>query len=490
MIELNPQDYKQLENLGITEENLETQLSHFIEGVNPVQLTAAATVDNGIIRLSEEASASYNKYFEENSSRITTTRFVPASGAASRMFKAFYQFLESGERSPEVDKFADNFQKFAFYDDIKCHEEPDYSCAINNMINVLKLAELPKALIPFHKYEDGSRTAFEEHLTEASMAIMDQGEVGIHFTISKEHQVKFDALIDEVLPKVSARTGKKYNVSFSYQSHSTDTVAVNFDNTLFRLEDNSLMFRPGGHGSLIQNLDSIDSDIIIVKNIDNIQPDYIKTNTMFYKRTLAGYLMKIQQKVKEYLVQMDNGSANLEELLTFAHNELNIRIEDNFTDLSDEQKSIILKSKLDRPLRICGMVKNEGEPGGGPFWTRNSKGEESLQIVESSQIDLDNNEQAVIVQQATHFNPVDLVCWTKNYKGESFDLTKFVDPETSFISEKSQNGKVIKVLEHPGLWNGAMADWITLFVEVPVTTFSPVKTIVDLLRPEHQPEVV
>ncbi|MEN8248883.1 MAG: DUF4301 family protein [Bacteroidota bacterium] len=487
MIELSTNDNLQLDELGISQESFETQIKQFKEGVNPVQLTGAATINKGIVRLSNEDTASYAKYFKENSNHVKLTRFVPASGAASRMFKAFYQFLETGSKSSEVEKFADNFQKFAFYNNMKCESEPDFSCAINNMINVLKLAELPKALIPFHQYDYISRTAFEEHLIEAAMASPDQDEVNVHFTISKEHQEKFNDLMQSIRKSIEEKTGKNYNISFSYQSHSTDTVAVNTDNVPFRNTDGSLLFRPGGHGSLIQNLNNLDAGLIFVKNIDNIQPDHMKTNTMFFKKALSGYLLTIQKKVSNYLTKFDSGTISADEVAKAIQSDMDIKLPDSFNELSEAEKQATLINKLDRPIRICGMVKNEGEPGGGPFWTRNSKGEESLQIVESSQIDLKNEEQSAIVKQATHFNPVDLVCWTKNYKGEKFDLKEYVDPETSFISEKSQNGQVIKVLEHPGLWNGAMANWLTIFIEVPVSTFSPVKTIVDLLRAEHQP---
>lgn len=489
MTDLTTNKLQQLKQIGITNEDLEYQIRQFQEGVNPVDLVAAATVNNGIVKLNYEASSSLKNYYEENSVNIDITRFVPASGAASRMFKAFYQYLETGTRSEEIEKFADNFQYFAFYEDMKCHNEPDYSCAINNMINTLKLAELPKALIPFHIYDEGARTAFEEHLREAAMAVPGQSTVNIHFTISKEHQEKFDDLIKKVVSKVEQDTNKKYNISFSYQSKSTDTVAVSIDNTPFRNPDGTLMFRPGGHGSLIQNLDKLDTDLIYIKNIDNIQPDHMKTNTMFYKEILGGYLMKVKNKVAKSIEGLQSGSILPDELTSTVKTEMSLELPESFESMSVSEKKDMLIDKLNRPIRVCGMVKNEGEPGGGPFWTRNSNGDISLQIVESSQIDLDNENQAAIVQNATHFNPVDLVCWTKDYQGIKFDLTKFVDPETSFISEKSQSGQVIKVLEHPGLWNGAMANWLTLFVEVPVSTFSPVKTIVDLLRPEHQPAI-
>jgi len=487
MIELGTQDLEQLKELGISKESLEQQYKHFEHGINPVDLNRPANVNNGIIRFNKDQLSYFEKQFKEHANKIQITRFVPASGAASRMFKAFFQYFESGTENQEVKSFASGFREFAFYNQIKCKNEPDYSCAINNMINIHKLADLPKALIPFHRYTDNSRTALEEHLVESAMIVGGDKEVNIHFTISESHQNKIAKLIEQNIARFSTTYNCRYNISFSYQSHATDTIAVSSDNEFKRNADGSLIFRPGGHGSLLMNLNHLKADLVFIKNIDNVQPDHLKDTTVLYKKILAGYLLSIQSKISSLLMQLDNNEFELTNVLQIVEDELNIRLPESFNQLDTEAKKKFLYNKLNRPIRVCGMVKNEGEPGGGPFWVRNINGEESLQIVESSQIDMQNKQQAEIFQQSSYFNPVDLVCWLKDYRGNSFDLNKFTDPETAFISEKSQDGQTFKVLEHPGLWNGAMADWITLFVEVPIASFSPVKTITDLLRPQHQP---
>lgn len=487
MIELTDADQNQLANLGITKEALNDQLLKFTNGIPPIQLSKPATPNQGITQLSADETDNYISNFKQKSNSLKIRRFVPASGAASRMFKAFHQYLNDGIETEEIKTFSNGLKKFAFYDAIKCQNEPDYGCAIHNMIKIQGLSELPKALIPFHSYSNEIRTAIEEHLVESALVITESNKVCIHFTISEAHQAKFQELLKQRLTSLEKEFGKTFDLSFSYQHHSTDTVAVNSDNSLFRNDDGSLVFRPGGHGSLLVNLNDIDGDLIFVKNIDNIQIDHLKSTTVRYKQILAGYLIHLQAKITEVLKGLDSTEADIDKIARFAKEELNITIEEKFYALERSEQIIFLKSKLNRPIRICGMVKNEGEPGGGPFWTINSNGEESLQIVESSQVDLSNSQQADIFKASTHFNPVDLVCWVRDYKGNKFDLTKYSDPNTAFITEKSQQGKTLKVLEHPGLWNGAMADWITIFVEVPIETFSPVKTINDLLRPQHQP---
>jgi len=487
MNDLSINDIQQLENLGITESTLTQQYKLFENGIAPVALISPAGIENGVLRLNKEQFDHFEKYFNDHAVSLEITRFVPASGAASRMFKAFYQFLESGTENQEVKSFASGFQAFAFYDQIKCSNEPDYSCAINNMINTQKLAELPKALIPFHSYATETRTALEEHLVETAMVLNKNEQIDIHFTISESHQGKFDDLIKSTIDKYSEAYGCNYNVSFSYQSHTTDTIAVSDNNELMRNSDGSLMFRPGGHGSLLMNLNNLDADIVFIKNIDNIQPDHLKSNTVFYKKILGGYIISLQKKVKELLVNLDDNEIDLNRVTEKVEKELQIRLPKSLNQLTAKEKKEYLHSRLNRPIRVCGMVKNEGEPGGGPFWLKNNDDEESLQIVESSQIDMHDKQQEEIFKQASYFNPVDLVCLLKDYEGNKFNLHEFTDPKTAFISEKSQDGLTFKVLEHPGLWNGAMADWITVFIEVPISTFSPVKTITDLLRPQHQP---
>jgi uncharacterized protein DUF4301 len=487
--ELSSKDIDQLKELGISRDSLESQLKLFMLGVKPIKLQAAATINQGIVGIKPDWLNYYEEFFASQIKETQVIRFVPASGAASRMFKAFYQYLEHGEENSEIKSFADGYQALAFYDDIKCKNEPDYSCAINNMINTLRFAELPKAIIPFHQYNDGSRTALEEHLVEAALvAGKEKKNVNIHFTISQAHQSKFDELIRARIAKYQSAFNCNYKVTFSYQSHATDTVAVTPNNQIFRNTAGEMVFRPGGHGSLLNNLNELDFELIFIKNIDNIQPDHLKTGTVRYKKILGGYLISIQKKIAKILTKLDNKTIDFTDIVDFAVKELFIKIPASFDTFSTDEKLKYLHKKLNRPIRVCGMVKNEGEPGGGPFWVSNSQGEVSLQIVESSQINLADDSQLAIFSKATHFNPVDLVCWVKDYQGRKFNLAEFSDSDTAFITEKSQNGKPIKVLEHPGLWNGAMADWLTIFIEVPITTFSPVKTITDLLRKEHQPQ--
>ena len=329
----------------------------------------------------------------------------------------------------------------------------------------------------------------EEHLVEGPLyAGGKNGQVNVHFTVSPEHRPLFEALVAKVAPKYEDKFGVKYSINFSEQKASTDTVAANPDNTPFRGKDGKILFRPGGHGALIENLNDLDADIIFIKNIDNVVPDRLKAETVEYKKLIAGVLVSKQKKAFEYLEILDSGKythTQLEEIIRFLRDELSCR-NPELKDLEDAELAIYLKKKLNRPMRVCGMVKNVGEPGGGPFLAYNQDGTISLQILESSQIDTNNSDYLKMFQNGTHFNPVDLVCAVKDYKGNKFDLTKYVDPQTGFISSKSKDGKELKALELPGLWNGAMSDWNTIFVEVPLGTFNPVKTVNDLLREQHQ----
>ena len=379
MIKLDDNDIQQINELGISKEILENQLELFKDGVRPIVLTAAATINNGIIKIDQDQLDYFKKYFENQIDQVQITRFVPASGAASRMFKAFFQYLDSGTENEEVKSFAKDFKSFAFYTDIKCKNEADYDCAIRNMINKLKLADLPKALIPFHFYADGPRTALEEHLVESALVLGKKNTISLHFTISEAHHDRFKKLIDEKINRYASKYNCEYNLTFSYQSHTTDTIAVHPDNQIFRTNNGSLMFRPGGHGSLLINLNELNSDLIFVKNIDNIQPDHLKDNTILYKKVLAGYLLAAQNKISTYLHRLDNNEIELDQVGDFAQYELQIKLPESFSTLSFNKKKQWLFSKLNRPIRVCGMVKNEGEPGGGPFWIRNKKEEESLQ---------------------------------------------------------------------------------------------------------------
>jgi hypothetical protein len=498
-------DLEQIENQGITLDQIENQLNHFRHGTDQVKLVSPATPGNGIRILSDEDETRLITVFENSlASGLKATKFVPASGAASRMFKNLYGFLEKTANGADADQLAneDDFlntffagiEKFAFWDQLK----PLLSNTNNKREIVEKLLSeeglgyglKPKGQLAFHKYNGTPRTAFEEHLVEAaSYCTGFRGFARAHFTVSPEHNEGFEKLFEAVKNSYQKRLGVEFEIEFSHQHKSTDTLAVNPDNTPFRDENNNLLFRPGGHGALLKNLNEIDADIIFIKNIDNVVPDQLKAETKRWKKLLAGLLVTVRNKIYTYLEKLELASAEkLPELLTAVENfltrELNISLNRDFN--TEAEKIEFFKKLLNRPLRVCGMVKNDGEPGGGPFIALNNDGTASLQIIEKAQINLDDPEQAVHFNNSTHFNPVDIVCSIKDFKGKKFDLNQFVDHNTCFISSKTYNGKKLKALEWPGLWNGSMSDWNTLFVEVPAITFNPVKTINDLLRSEHQ----
>lgn len=501
------QDISQIEAQGVSEEQVLFQLKQIEKGFPFLKLESAAAVGKGIIVPQKDEQDKYeniwNNYKNEGHKIV---KFVPASGAASRMFKNIFSFLSAEYDVPTTDfekYFFDNIKKFAFKKELcnmckandgncitKLMDEGKFKAVVANMLNEtgLNYGNLPKGLLLFHNYEDGPRTPMEEHLVEAALYASSKGKANVHFTVSHSHIELFKTKVAENINKYSEKFGVEYNISFSEQKSSTDTIATNPDNTPFRNEDGSLLFRPGGHGALIENLNEIDADIVFIKNIDNVVPDRLKGETVKYKQILAGMLVDLQNKAFEYLRMLDSGKYNhakLEEIIRFVQRDLCCRKQD-IKDLEDAELVIYLRKKLNRPMRVCGVVKNVGEPGGGPFLTYNSDGTVSLQILESCQIDANNAEYMNMFKNGTHFNPVDLVCSIKDYKGCDFDLPKYVDKNTGFISSKSKNGKELKALELPGLWNGAMSDWSTIFVEVPLETFNPVKTVNDLLRDQHQ----
>ncbi|MDA3818240.1 MAG: DUF4301 family protein [Prolixibacteraceae bacterium] len=491
---LTEENLEQTSKQGITKKDIENQLRIFEQGFPPLEIVEAATPANGIKILSDDEEARHVSIFENAlSSGLNATKFVPASGAASRMFKDLYNYLETDEETDFIKTFIENIDNFAFYEQLKAIT-PDETPRkfIENLLSEegLNYGKLPKGLLTFHKYKDKSRTPFEEHLVEAAAYCAgSKGIANIHFTISPEHKEGFDNLIKNVVPEYQKRFGIKFNISFSVQHKSTDTIAVDLNNKPFKDEDGSLVFRPGGHGALIQNLNELDSDIIFIKNIDNVVPDKQKHYNNRYKKALAGLLVSVRNKAFEYLEKLnkpeaENNAQLLKNVEDFLKKELHIYSDTALNTPAD--KLNFYKTLLNRPIRICGMVKNQGEPGGGPFLAKNPNGTVSLQIVEKAQIDMDNPQQVELLNKSTHFNPVDIICSTKNYKGQKFDLLKHTDPNTGFISVKSKSGKEMKALELPGLWNGAMSDWNTVFVEVPIETFNPVKTVIDLLRPEHQ----
>ncbi|MDO5130592.1 MAG: DUF4301 family protein [Prevotellaceae bacterium] len=504
---LSERDLKQIADKGISEKQIENQLNEFKTGFPFLRLEAAASVEHGIVATTEESRAKYEKSWEQyKAAGKKVVKFVPASGAASRMFKDMFAFVDAEYDKPTTDfekKYFENIEKFAFYGELNdvCVKnegkdiptllaESNYKAVAAQMLKAegLNYGQLPKGMLLFHKYAEGPRTPMEEHLVEAALYAASNGEANIHFTVSHEHMPFFQKKVADKADFYAKKYGVKYDISFSEQKPSTDTIAANPDNTPFRNADGSLLFRPGGHGALIENLNEIDADVIFIKNIDNVVPDRLKGDTVTYKQVIAGVLVTLQQKAFEYLRLLDAGTYNhdkLEEMIRFVQQDLCCRKAD-IKNLEDADLVIYLRKKLNRPMRVCGVVKNVGEPGGGPFLTYNQDGTVSLQILESSQIDKNNAEYMEMFTKGTHFNPVDLVCAVKDYKGQPFNLPDFVDRTTGFISSKSKNGKELKALELPGLWNGAMSNWNTVFVEVPLATFNPVKTVNDLLREQHQ----
>jgi hypothetical protein len=495
-------DLKQFQELGIQQQVIDWQIQVFEKGTIFTQLEREAKPGDGIIcpdsKETERLIRLYDTY-----SDLSKIKFIPASGAATRMFKSLYDFLETeGKDKTELNysltTFFNNIENFAFYDILKnalsnkgldigeLLRKKDYTEILNTLLfeGGLNYGLLPKGLLLFHRYNNKSRTPFEEHIIEAGLyAISNEKLAKLHFTVSPEHYQGFKTLLDRSLKEIEDRFQIKFEVSFSVQKKSTDTMAVDMKNQPFRDEEGKVLFRPGGHGALIDNLNQLEADLIFIKNIDNVVPENKIQPTVRYKKLLAGKLIETRKRVYDLLFELDSSTPDqqrLNEMYEFVRNELQYQLSSN------TKTPHHLREILNRPIRVCGVVKNLGEPGGGPFWAPNSKGDITLQIIESSQVDINNKEQSEIFGKATHFNPVDLVCSSKSYKGDKFDLTQYIDKNTCFISYKSKDGKELKALELPGLWNGAMADWLTLFVEVPIETFNPVKTVNDLLRSQHQ----
>lgn len=510
-LNLTESDLKQVASMGITPEKVEKQIENFRQGFPKTELLEAATIKNGgIVKMSDQDITRYDTLYTKLSQGKRLLKFVPASGAASRMFKDLYAFSSTyfgqdyniEKEFPSVKEFLQHIRTFAFFDDLEnimkksaCDfgdymDRADFASVINFLLKeqYMGYGSLPKALLKFHKYGTVRRTPLEEHIIEGiSYAKDDNDNVNIHFTVSPEHRPLFKKKIAEVKRYYESTFGVKLNITFSEQKHYTDTIAVDEYNNPIRDDQGKLTFRPGGHGALIENLNDCNADVIFIKNIDNVVPDWMKHTTIIYKRVLAGLLLELQQQTFDYLRLIDNGVTDqqVNEIAQFTTEKLRVSLPENYEKLSKNGKIRILRQKLNRPIRICGMVKNQGEPGGGPFFTRNTHGIKSLQVVETAQINRKDPKQERILTHATHFNPVDLVCGTKNYKGKRFNLRKYVDPATGFISKKTKGPLTVKSQELPGLWNGAMAEWNTIFVEVPLATFNPVKTVNDLLRKEH-----
>lgn len=510
-------DFVQIYNHGISFDKILKQLEIFKNGILKSNLISPATINNGILSLSEAEFEERANFFDLQKEKLKLKKFVPASGAASRMFKFLSAFLNdfdikketinayiNRKKDSDLSIFIVAMDKFPFFKSVdqKLKEVcPDFETLDRDYKNYyfvkilldpayFDFANKPKAVLPFHQYKTHIANPIEEHLNECVHYASSNQVSNLHFTVSEIHQNLFENEVEVLKEKVEADSGVEIAISYSYQNKSTDSICVDAKNIPIRDKNNNLVFRPGGHGALIENLKELDSDVIFIKNIDNVIQNHIDTIAL-YKKALAGVLIKVQQKVFGYLnaiEQKEIKEENIEEMVAFLMQKLNIELSSDFNKFTFENKVNKIKELLDRPIRVCGMVKNEGEPGGGPFWVRNDKGAVSLQIVETSQVDLANKKQTEILAEATHFNPVDLVCGIKNYKNEKFDLLQFVDQKAGFIVEKSVDGKIVKSYELPGLWNGAMANWLTIFVAVPLISFNPVKTVNDLLKAAHQPQ--
>lgn len=505
---LRPEDLELLKNKGISAAEVEAQLQRFVTGFPYLKINDAARVGAGIFRLDdEEIEAALERWKEYLEHGGEVCKFVPASGAASRMFKALFEYVDGGtdelKEGTPVAKLLADVDKLPFLPELRATVEKLYGKSLDDMLaegrnrdiiaaivnpEGMNYGGLPKGLLKFHTYPEGSRTPIEEHLTEgAQTAANSKGVVNLHFTVSANHRKLFEEKLAEVIPATEKRTGVKFNVSMSEQKPSTDTIAVNPDNTPF-MEDGHLLFRPSGHGALIQNLNDMESAVVFIKNIDNVVPDSKRGDTVRFKEVLGGLLLQVHDQIEEDLIAIDEklySADDIKRMLDYLNNVLNVR-DAKLEEMDDDAVVAYIRAKLDRPLRVCGMVRNEGEPGGGPFIAFNPDGSTSPQILESNQVDPKNEEYMKMMASATHFNPVDLVCYIKDIHGKKFDLPKYVDPATGFISSKSSHGKELRAMELPGLWNGAMSDWNTVFVEVPISTFNPVKTVNDLLRPAHQ----
>ncbi|EGV42288.1 DUF4301 family protein [Bizionia argentinensis JUB59] len=510
-------DIEQIQLKGLKVEQVNQQLKKFVTGLPFSNLVAAATVNHGVLRLDVTEIDEIISLFNKKKDHFNIIKFVPASGAATRMFKFLFQFLEEYDPAEEtINSYLNNrdakdlhiffvgLEKFPFYHEVmellnKTYpefSELDVSYRTQLFVKAmldkdgLNYSDFPKGLLPFHEYKNQIvSTAFEEHLFESALYASCNKQAKLHFTISEIHKDKFSQEFERIEDKVERKTNSQFDITYSYQKASTDTIAVTMENKPFRLENGELLFRPSGHGALIENLNDLDADIIFIKNIDNVVVYKYKEEVAKNKKILGGILITLQQQAFQYLNKIEAGNLSHKEIIIIAEflsRKLQVNISSEFEKYAKKYQIEYLHDKLNRPIRVCGMVKNEGEPGGGPFWVKDEAGTVSLQIVESAQINQKDKEQKSILKSATHFNPVDLVCGVKDYKGNKFDLTEFVDHNTAFISKKTRLGKELKALEIPGLWNGSMANWNTIFVEVPLITFNPVKTVNDLLKSPHQ----
>ncbi len=496
------QDWRQLKTLALTPSDVQCQLETFRRGPTYLHLIRPCVQGDGIQSFTAAQRNRLIKHYDIEAARYKIIKFVPASGAASRMFSEWFAAAGTGSfgNARKDRSFFSDLKNMPFISllqkDIMAREKLEQK-NIKAVLDYILLSKglhfgwLPKALIPFHAYPTGKvRTALEEHLVEAASLIGKAGGLcRLHFTISVEHAKAVKKLLRIVIPEYEKRYHVRFKVDLSVQSPSTNRVAVDKNNLPFRDEDGCLVFRPGGHGALLANLQAVNADLIFVKNIDNIVPEAHQKKILPYKKMLGGLALQLQQSAKRTLKRLAKdqlSDSELQVMAAFCHLEFQMRIPQEFAQLSRKDKKQWIFSHLNRPLRVCGMVRNVGEPGGGPFWVLEKDKSQTLQIVESAHVDHSKTTQADIWSRASYFNPVDMVCCTKNYLGEKFNLADYVNQEAYLISPKTEKGKHIKAQEMPGLWNGGMAFWNTVFVELPLAVFNPVKTVNDLLRTQHR----
>lgn len=519
---LSDQDIQQIQAHGLTLDQVVEHLRLFSRPPRFIRLARAATVTDGIRRLPVAAIDGYLSRHAEAAAQGRFSKFVPASGGATRMFEILLYYFHQGRddllslveadraqgshRAHEFLVFHDCLPQFAFFQDLQGHPALNgqdlhdllatrcYREILHGILSEagLHYQALPKALIKFHDYQEESRTALEEHLVEAAAYVQDrEGLCRLHLTILPRHRAAFQQVLERAQPFLSKRYGCRFAVDLSFQHPGTDTLAVDADNRPFRDSQGRLVFRPGGHGALLENLNELQGDLVYIKNIDNVVPDRLKEPSILWKRILGGLLVDLQQQVHQHVRELAPGFGRrraVARAFDFAREQFGLAIPPQILQWPEDLARDFLIRTLNRPLRVCGVVPNQGEPGGAPFWVEEPDGSVSLQIVEKAQVDLEDPTQKLIWDTATHFNPVDLVCALRDDQGVPFDLSQYVDHEAVLISKKSLEGRELKALELPGLWNGGMARWLTVFVEVPLITFNPVKTVLDLLRPEHQPE--
>jgi len=494
-------DLRRIKKLGLTPCDVAKQRESYRHGSNYLKLNRPCAINDGILSIQKSAMDELVKFYEREAGKLRLLKFVPASGAASRMFAEWFSAMEAGgfDSTALNQSFLRNLKKYPFYSPIKKNKRASEFIEQKNIKNLLdyilsakglNFGWLPKALIPFHLYQEReARTALEEHLFEAAQYVRGAGDVcHLHFTISQEHKKDFNNKIKTVKSRYEDLCRIKYKISSSVQSPATNMLAVDENNLLLRDAAGNLIFRPGGHGSLLTNLQNLDADFIFIKNIDNIAPEKLLRKIIPYKKMLGGLALRIQQEIFALLRLMENDeidSWQIEEIKNYC-SRINIIFPRSMSQKSLKQQKQIIFSSLNRPLRVCAMVRNEGEPGGAPFWVEERDGSQTLQIVESGHVDKNNPKQMKVWSAAQYFNPVDMVCCTKNYRGQKFNLDSYVNPEAYLITMKNEKGRSLKALESPGLWNGGMAYWNTIFVELPIIVFNPVKTVNDLLRPEHK----